>query len=125
MPNLREPQISLDTKDSRRVKMVNNPQLVEAPQGEFIQMNSEILAVKNEDTEFVKVNNEIFELQYKKGNTSYYNRINTNQDLNYLQLDVQAPTTEINLNPQSKQGDFTQIKKMWKNDEINDNFACI
>ena len=125
MPNLREPQISLDTKDSRRVQMVNNPQLVEAPQGEFIQMNSEILAVKNEDKEFVKVNNQIFELQYKKGNTSYYSRINTNQDLNYFQLDVQAPTTEINLNPQSKQGDFAQIKKMWKNSEINDNFACI
>ncbi len=105
--------------------MVNNPQLVEAPQGEFIQMNSEILAVKNEDKEFVKVNNQIFELQYKKGNTSYYSRINTNQDLNYFQLDVQAPTTEINLNPQSKQGDFAQIKKMWKNSEINDNFACI
>lgn len=118
MPKLIETNNLLDLD---RVNAVNNPTSISKPQAEFKVLNSELVAVKNGNQEFINVNNNVYEMDRKDGNVTYYSKLETNTDLNYLVTKVEKPTSQKYIIPDLGETDNAKIKKT----KSNDNFECL
>ena len=118
MPKLIETNNLLDLD---RVNAVNNPASISKPQAEFKVLNSELVAVKNGNQEFINVNNNVYEMDRKDGNVTYYSKLETNTDLNYLVTKVEKPTSQKYIIPDLGETDNAKIKKT----KSNDNFECL
>ena len=120
MPNLKTVE-KVESKEIRRLEAVNNWQDVETPNGIFTQLNQELLAVEDTNQEFVRVGEEVYELQEQVGDTFFFSRLNKNNNLNYLILAPQAqPMYQI---PSTIKKEAQQkFRKLFKTDE---NFDCL
>lgn len=126
LPNLKSPKEET-TKQDRRVQAVNNVNLVKEIGGNFVQINGDIIAAKDEDAEFIKSNNQVYELQEKDGDYNYYVRLEKNNDLKQFNFDVSPPKeidTQQFKNIMSSKEQLSKVKKLWKDDVLEDNFAC-
>lgn len=126
LPNLKSPKEE-NTKQDRRIQAVNNVNLVKEIGGNFVQINGDIIAAKDEDAEFVKSNNQVYELQEKDGDYNYYVRLEKNNDLKQFNFDVSPPKeidTQQFKNIMSSKEQLSKVKKLWKDDMLEDNFAC-
>lgn len=114
------------TKFNNRVYAVNNFESVPLATGDFTKLNLETLIVKNGTQEFVKNENELFELIGKNGNLNIYSRIQKNENLDYNDTNPTAPAD--NLNPLkfniNQLENYSNIKKQWKSADIGDKFSC-
>jgi hypothetical protein len=118
MPKLIETNNLLDLD---RVNAVNNPTSISKPQAEFKVLNSELVAVKNGNQEFINVNNNVYEMDRKDGNVTYYSKLETNTDLNYLVTKVEKPTSQKYIIPDLGETDNAKIKKT----KSDNNFECL
>lgn len=126
LPNLKSPKEET-TKQDRRIQAVNNVNLVKEIGGNFVQINGDIIAAKDEDVEFIKSNNQVYELQEKDGDYNYYVRLEKNNDLKQFNFDVSPPKeidTQQFKNIMSSKEQLSKVKKLWKDDMLEDNFAC-
>lgn len=126
LPNLSAEEFEvLDEKYLARLQAVNNPSSLKTPTITERLTDTQI-AVKNETEEFINVNNSVYELQTKEADKSIYKRIETNTNLNYFTtpqivedylkpLKVSKPTL----------ASYNSTKKLYKTEELEDNFSCI
>jgi len=126
LPNLSAEEFEvLDEKYLARLQAVNNPSSLKTPTTTERLTDTQI-AVKNETEEFINVNNSVYELQTKEADKSIYKRIETNTNLNYFTtpqivedylkpLKVSKPTL----------ASYNSTKKLYKTEELEDNFSCI
>jgi len=123
MPNLNE-QVNMDAQ----IEAVNSPNSVKEPNNSYIKIDENILAVKNETEQYVRVENEIYELQNQDGNLSFFAKIQKNEDLNYYSLERQE-TQRIDIEEfkqlKTEIENFSNIKKSWTKEELADNFECV
>ena len=65
--------------------------------------------------------------QEKDGGYNYYVRVEKNNDLKQFNFDVFPPKeidTQQFKNIMSSKEQLSKVKKLWKDEEIEDNFAC-
>lgn len=122
MPNLND-QVNMNPQ----VEAINSPNSVSKPSGEAIKIDENILVVKNEDAQYVNFNGEIYELQNKDGNLSFFAKINKNEDLNYFNLEEQKTeraNTEDLKQLKATIEDFAKVKKSWTKEELKEEYSC-
>jgi len=123
MPNL------IDNKQpvNKRVQALNNPKLIPQVSGKFTRVNQDVLVTVNDTRPFIKDGNSVFEMQEKAGNLNFYNRVEVKEDLNYNDFSPQEmkqiDTAEYKF-LQIKDEVVPKIKKLYKKEELLDNFEC-
>lgn len=128
-----EDVILKESKNTKRLEVVNNPQIAyELKVGEVVsQPNTINLIVKNNAQEYIKFNNNIYELQTKSGEYNFYSILNQNKadNNNYYYVSTVSQSSPVNLNnfitTEKPSNKYSSIKKLWTNEEITDNFSCI
>ena len=120
MPNLKE-DVSYE---DRLLEAVNNRNLLKKPKI-VSPVDRNTILVENETNEFLNYNGEVFQLKNKEGNSSVYMKINTENDLNYYQTEVQVQDylDQVKVAEQ-KLDKYNNTKKLFKEKDLGDNFSC-
>lgn len=119
-------EIPASTKFNNRILAVNNFESVPLAKGDFTKLNPETLIAKNSTQEFLNNENELFELTGRNGNLNVYKKIEKNTNLDYNELNPQAPLdtqTPLKFNITQLE-DYSDISKQWKSNDIGDSFDC-
>ena len=124
MPNLREKGTS-DNKFSNRVEAINNPGSVKGTTSTVVRINEDILAVKNENSEYLNIDNEVYEMQSKQGDSSIYSKLDKNKDLNYFEMQPKAPKQITEDLIKTAEVEFSKVNKKYKKEDLEDNFECL
>jgi len=122
IPNLKEE--NLEVYD--RISAINNKNKLKKPTTQVTQIDSNSLLAKNETADFINYKNEVYEMKNKEANDTVYIKLNTLEDLNYYQTEVETKeyVDQVNLN-QQKLEKYNDIKKLYKKADLGDNFDCI
>jgi hypothetical protein len=127
MPNLKEDGGQKD-KEQERIKAVNDINSVKEIDGDFAQINREIIASKDETASFIKHKGNVFELQEKYGDYNFYVRLEKNNNLKYNNFNPTLPqyidVTNFNIK-QSDLENYAKINKKFKETDLEDNFECL
>lgn len=126
MPNLVDTNVQiLNNKYNNRLLAVNNFEKVKVADSDFIKLNTETVIAKNETSEFINVENELFELVNKQKNQNIYKKIEKNLNTDYNQVKVEMPNLEpIILQQPIQTTDYKDINKIYKSTEITSRFDC-
>ena len=87
----------VSTEQTRRDEAINNPNSVEKFTGEYVKTASDNVIAKNTQKEFIKVENEIYELWDDLGNLSMYTKVALNNSL-YFSVNTKKTGTNEDLN---------------------------
>lgn len=85
------------TEQTRRDEVINNPNSVEKFTGEYVKTASDNVIAKNTQKEFIKVENEIYELWDDLGNLSMYTKVASNNSP-YFAVNTKKTGTNEDLN---------------------------
>ena len=85
------------TEQTRRDEAINNPNSVEKFTGEYVKTASDNVIAKNTQKEFIKVENEIYELWDDLGNLSMYTKVSSNNSP-YFAVNTKKTGTNEDLN---------------------------
>jgi hypothetical protein len=85
------------TEQTRRDEAINNPNSVEKFTGEYVKTASDNVIAKNTQKEFIKVENEIYELWDDLGNLSMYTKVGQNNS-QYFAVNTKKTGTREDLN---------------------------
>ena len=85
------------TEQTRRDEAINNPNSVEKFTGEYVKTASDNVIAKNTQKEFIKVENEIYELWDDLGNLSMYTKVASNNSP-YFAVNTKKTGTNEDLN---------------------------
>ena len=85
------------TEQTRRDEAINNPNSVEKFTGEYVKTASDNVIAKNTQKEFIKVENEIYELWDDLGNLSMYTKVGQNTS-QYSAVNTKKTGTNEDLN---------------------------
>ena len=118
----KEEVIVEDLNKERRLEALVNPSSVQKVKGEFLYLEPEVVAIKNEVESMVRTPRGVFEYMYGQGNVGFYGKVTSEErplsDMNYKQY------TYLENNPEL----FQKAKNYYSKaelDEINkDNFEC-
>lgn len=117
----------LKNKYNNRIIAVNNIDAVKEAKGRVEAINTNTITVTNGTQEFVKVGNQLYELQSKEGNKSIYFRIEKNDDLNYNNLTPELARDEV-VNIGNNQGElknYATVEANYKPGDVKEDFACL
>jgi GNAT superfamily N-acetyltransferase len=126
MYKLKTTEDILDNRFNQRIDAVNNFYEVSEPSGQFTRLNSEVLVSKNTTDQFLRVGEDLFEQQSIEGNMSIYGKIDKNSNLIYNELNPKAVpeyTKQIISNVKNLEK-YNDVKKKWKEADLDDNFSC-
>jgi hypothetical protein len=127
MPNLKEDGGQKD-KEQERIKAINDINSVKEIDGDFAQINREIIASKDETASFIKHKGNVFELQEKYGDYNFYVKLEKNNNLKYNNFNPTLPqyidVTNFNIK-QSDLENYAKINKKFKETDLEDNFTCL
>ena len=98
IPNIAEQTEEVfSTEQIRRDEAINNPNSVEKFTGEYVKTASDNVIAKNTQKEFIKVENEIYELWDDLGNLSMYTKVASNNSP-YFAVNTKKTGTNEDLN---------------------------
>ena len=98
IPNIAEQTEEVfSTEQIRRDEAINNPNSVEKFTGEYVKTASDNVIAKNTQKEFIKVENEIYELWDDLGNLSMYTKVGRNNSP-YFAVNTKKTGTNEDLN---------------------------
>ena len=98
IPNIAEQTEEVfSTEQIRRDEAINNPNSVEKFTGEYVKTASDNVIAKNTQKEFIKVENEIYELWDDLGNLSMYTKVGRNNS-QYFAVNTKKTGTNEDLN---------------------------
>ena len=98
IPNIAEQTEEVfSTEQTRRDEAINNPNSVEKFTGEYVKTASDNVIAKNTQKEFIKVENEIYELWDDLGNLSMYTKVASNNSP-YFAVNTKKTGTNEDLN---------------------------
>ena len=111
-----------DLNKERRLEALVNPSSVQKVKGEFLYLEPEVVAIKNEVESMVRTPRGVFEYMYGQGNVGFYGKVISEErplsDMNYKQYTYLENSPEL----------FQKAKNYYSKtelDEINkDNFEC-
>ena len=118
----KEEVIVEDLNKERRLEALANPSSVQKVKGEFLYLEPEVVAIKNEVESMVRTPRGVFEYMYGQGNVGFYGKVTSEErplsDMNYKQYTYLENSPEL----------FQKAKNYYSKaelDEINrDNFEC-
>ena len=118
----KEEVIVEDLNKERRLESLVNPSSVQKVKGEFLYLEPEVVAIKNEVESMVRTPRGVFEYMYGQGNVGFYGKVVSEErplsDMNYKQYTYLENSPEL----------FQKAKNYYSKaelDEINkDNFEC-
>ena len=118
----KEEVIVEDLNKERRLEALVNPSSVQKVKGEFLYLEPEVVAIKNEVESMVRTPRGVFEYMYGQGNVGFYGKVISEErplsDMNYKQYTYLENSPEL----------FQKAKNYYSKaelDEINkDNFEC-
>ena len=116
----KEEVIVEDLNKERRLEALVNPSSVQKVKGEFLYLEPEVVAIKNEVESMVRTPRGVFEYMYGQGNVGFYGKVISEErplsDMNYKQYTYLENSPEL----------FQKAKNYYSKaelDEINkDNF---
>lgn len=122
---------NINSKLTKRQEAVNNPELVTKLSGEYTYIEDGVLAVKNENEDFVRTPNGIYEMVYEQGNIKFYGQL-PQANPNYILANIQSPLSNVDYNNYLYLEDRPDLFKQAKNyytkkelEQINqENFNC-
>lgn len=118
----KEEVIVEDLNKERRLEALVNPSSVQKVKGEFLYLEPEVVAIKNEVESMIRTPRGVFEYMYGQGNVGFYGKVTSEErplsDMNYKQYTYLENSPEL----------FQKAKNYYSKvelDEINkDNFEC-
>ena len=121
MPNFKDETFEVND----RIFAINNKNRLKKLTTQVTPIDKNTMLAKNETTDFINHNNEVFELKNKEGSDSVYMKLNIVEDLNYYQTEVQTQgyTDQIKVNRQNLEN-YNSAKKAYKKEDLDDNFDC-
>lgn len=117
------PQIERDVQAERRQEVFDNPTSIPKLNGDYLYVDPEVLAVRNEVLGFIRTPKGVYELIHRQGNISFYGKLNTPKvkplsDINFDDLGYLETTPE----------QFKKSKAYYTKQELEDinnkNFNC-
>lgn len=112
-----------DENLSKRKEYFYNPQLLEKLNSDYVYLEDQVIAVRNNEDSFIKTPKGVAEIVYKNGNVSFYSLVQENlekpgTDINFRKFEYLETTPEV----------FKKPKNYYTKEELkeinNKNFDC-
>jgi hypothetical protein len=133
MPNLKEEEVDfVDSRNSRRNKVVNYPSTVAKFEGNISILDDDHLITKNANEEFIKLKNDVYESTDSIGNLTIYKKLEQHKG-KFLNFAVEKPESNHKLSeylhlenkPESFVKSKNYLSKGEKDDLNRDEFGCL
>jgi hypothetical protein len=109
-----------ETKENRRIKLINNKQFILSPKTEIEIIDNQFIKAPNETEEFLKIGNNIFEQQ----EAGVYSKLEFQENPNYFTLKVEAPQYR-EFEQKLEKPTETKVKKLTSKEIDEENFGCL